>query len=378
MMVISRRELFISSGSVLIGLLAQKILFAQSIAATHSLKVNLIKEFCKKQVLDISPDGLSLCFENWGDAGYPLEVVEIGTGRMVYSATFGTRVRHASFFKDSKSLLVDTPIAIKGKNAHHLTVVELYLGKRYEGLDSASNPYRNDYAEALSDKMLLVTDIDWSSIERSTIALVEFPNYREAKRASFVLKSDKQELSTPGNSRFGLSDDRGIFVYSYGRKLVCRRNNDLEVLWTREPEPMLRAFNIISPNRNYVAVAFADNAFREQQKDSLISIYNGMTGADIARLPICGTDGFALSPDGSLLAAVEVVNYRKKKMYFTNIHIYDVKSGNILASFEHDRIKWQHAGTIKAACLVYFTADGQYLISSGMNTKVWKLGINED
>lgn len=374
---LSRRNLLQFSGSALISLLAGRTLRAQSAAGGIPVKMSLMHEFFKKQTLDISPDGSKLCLENWGDARYPLEVVEIGTGKMIFKEVFQTRVGQASFFANSKSLLANTLIKLNNKIAHHLTVVDLLTGERTESQHFAGNTNGNDPSIALSDGIILVKDIDWKSIEKSSLILAEFPTYREVAKIPLVAKSDEPEKSAIDNYRSGVSNDRSIFFYSYGRTLVCRRTRDLEVLWLREIEPPSTAKLFASPNANYVAVAIADTAFRDLQKESYIVICNGKTGADVKRLQICGTEGLALSPDGNLLAVVEIINSRENKTYFAKVHVYDVKSGEILASFEHDRIKWQRGGTIKAACLVYFTADGQYLISSGMNTKVWKLIRNQ-
>lgn len=371
MSIFSRRKIIHLSGTTLIYMIVKKTLGAKSTAPANPLNVRLMQEFVKKQVLDISPDGMKLCLEDWNNVDYPLQVVEIGSGNRIYSGVFETRVRPASFFANSRALLAVTLIRLNSKTARHLTVVDLQSAMRKEGLDFADNRYKNSHVEALGENILLITDIDWSSIEKCSIVLAEFPNYREVAKAPFVIKPNGPEHADPADSKYALSNDRSIFIYSYGRTLACRQTKDLAALWTRKIEPSLMVRQIASPNTNYVAAAIADTGFRDMQKESYIAVYNGITGVDINRLPICGTEGLALSADGSLLAVVERVNNRNKKMYFLYVRIYDVKSGKILALLEHDRIKWELRNT---SCRIYFTADGQYVISSGMNTKVWKIG----
>jgi hypothetical protein len=376
---LSRRKLLQSSGWALAYLLAGTTLTARSPGTTKSLSMRLIQEFSKRSILDISPDGSKLCFDNWSNAKYPLEAVEMGTWKIIFSGSFQTRVWFAWFFSNNSTLLAETRITLGNRrNVPHLTSIELKTGNRTEGRHFADNVYEDDPAIALSDGVLLIKHINWKSIEKCSIALVEFPSYREISRVPFVVKPDESEFASLANYRANISGDRRVFLYYYGRTLVCRRTENLEVLWMREIGPLLKVIDIASPNQNYVAVAVADSAFRDQQKESYISIYNGKTGTDVARMNICGTDGLAISPDGSLLAVVEIVNSRENKTYYAKVHVYDVKSGEILASFEHDQIKWQRGGTIKAACRVYFTADGQHLISSGMNTKVWRFGRNAE
>jgi hypothetical protein len=68
-----------------------------------------------------------------------------------------------------------------------------------------------------------------------------------------------------------------------------------------------------------------------------VAVYDGKNGDEVAKLPISGTEGIALSPDGKLIAAVERV-YSKGKALPT-IHIHDVSTGEKLASLTHDVIK---------------------------------------
>jgi hypothetical protein len=376
MNLLSRRELLRVSGSALVCLIAQRNTGAKTGAPRPILKVSLAREFPKRQVLDISPDGLKLCFDYWGDAKYPMEVAEIGTGKIIFSGSFATRVWAASFFSDSEALIARTRITLGNRKAvPHLTLVDLQTGERIEGRHFAGNPYENDYAEALSEKTLLVTDIDWKSIEKSSLVLVEFPAYREIAKAPFVIELGEPEQSSLGDVR--LSGDRSIFVYSYGQTLVCRRTKDLKALLTRKIEPPVTAKIIVtSSDGGYVAVAIADTAFQDKQTEYYISIFNGKTGADVARLALSGTEGLALSPDGSLLAVVDNVSNKTRKEWVPTVHIHDVSSGKRLASVIHDRYESKKVRRVYAGCTVCFTSDGKYLITSGINTKVWKLNAS--
>ncbi len=200
---------------------------------------------------------------------------------------------------------------------------------------------------------------------------------REIAKVPFLVTPADPQRSNPGDIRYVLSDDRSIYVYCYEPNLVCRQTKDLKVLWTREIEPPNVVFKIASPNKSCVAVAVADNPHTDMQKEHYVLVYSGKTGAKIARLPICGTDGLALSSDGNFLAVVESKPDENKEEYLLTVKIYEVRSGRILGSVEHDRIKSQRHMATKTVCRVHFTPDGQYLISSGMNTKIWKLTNQE-
>jgi len=142
MTLFSRRELIRSSGLAMICLLAPRIPQLQPTAATRALKVSLTKEFPKRRIIDISPDGVRLCLENWSDAKYPLEVAETGTWEIIFDETFQTRVRYAGFFSDSRTLIAETRIALSDRKiVPHLTLVDLQTGERTEGQYIAGNPY---------------------------------------------------------------------------------------------------------------------------------------------------------------------------------------------------------------------------------------------
>jgi hypothetical protein len=219
------------------------------------LKVNLEQEFSKRKIKDISPDGTLLCFENWVAAKYPLEVVEIGTWKMIFSGSFQTRVWFADFFSDSKSLIAETLTDFDNRtNVPHFTLVDLQTGTRTEVDHLSGNPYEDDPVRALGKEVLLVKDIDWKSIENCYLVLVDFPTYREIIKVPFIIKSDEPELSSPADLINALSKDKSIFVYCYGRTLVCRRTKDFRILWTRKIEPPIGAKMIMSPNENYYGV----------------------------------------------------------------------------------------------------------------------------
>jgi hypothetical protein len=370
---LSRRELLQSSGSALFCVLGRRILGATPPVLMNSLTINLVQTFPRKQILDVSPNGKNLCFDYWGNQTYPVEVIETSTWKTIFTRIFQTRAWSASFFADSKALLIESRINIGSKKSiPHLTRVDLKTGQSTE-IHHSNSPYENGRAMALVEGIMLVEDIDWHSIDKCSLVLAEFPTYREITKVPFLVAPVDSQRSAPGDIRNVLSNDRSIYVYCYGSNLICRRTKDLMVLWTREIKLPNEVFMIQSPNASYVAIAVADSGFRDRQKEYRTLVYNGKTGAETAEFPICSIDGFALSPDGNLLAAVESKPDEKKQEYFLNVKLYDVRSGKILASVEHDRIKLQPHIATKAVCRLYFTSDGQYLISSGMNTKTWNI-----
>ena len=165
---------------------------------------------------------------------------------------------------------------------------------------------------------------------------------------------------------FGVSDDRKFLAYSFDHTLLCRRMSDLQIIWTRQ----LKLFApkvVVSASGSHVAAAFTD--FKNEYN---LAVYDGNTGKELTRLPVKGTDGIALSPDGKLVAVVER-SIGKDHVAIPKINIYEVASGQQLASVTHDQISSGRRQFLESGCTVSFTSDGKYLITSGMLTKVWSL-----
>jgi DNA-binding beta-propeller fold protein YncE len=101
-------------------------------------------------------------------------------------------------------------------------------------------------------------------------------------------------------------------------------------------------------------------------------ILDGRTGAEVARLPVYGKYGIAISPDGGFVAVVTDEPGDKGSVLPT-VHIHDSVSGARLASVVHDRIPKGRRQVLLSGCAVAFTSDGKYLVTTGMVTKVWSL-----
>jgi hypothetical protein len=173
------------------------------------------------------------------------------------------------------------------------------------------------------------------------------------------------------------SDDRNVTVYFFNNALTCRRTVDLETLWTQPIEAGLRAFPLgISARGDYVAASIARGgpAGEFERYDPLyVAVYEGKAGAEVARLDVNGGEGIALSQDGKLIAVVTRERGKDGEVLPT-VHLREVSSGRELASVVHDRIKSSRRQFLEAGCTVAFTSDGRYMVTSGMLTKVWRLG----
>ena len=351
------------------------------------LKMSLAQEFARSSVKAISPDGKKLCVEDWSEHGYPLRVLEIGSWRSIYNGHFQSRTLSVGFFGDSRALLVQALGSIgkeacgvgKGNCAQLETVIELRGGEHTERM-LPINVNQGETYWPLGAGVVLDAHREGNHYRTETLALVEFPALREILKVQYAPKPRepkrrKGNFELSNDFGLGVSDNRGVVAYSFDHTLLCRRTEDLGVLWTRQIEPRLNAYKVVvSARGSHVAAAISDGGFTPfEQRVSYIAVYSGETGRDVARLPQSGTEGIALSPDGDLIAVVAREPGKKGEVVPT-VHIYETLSGRELASIAHDRVQSVRRQFLESGCTVAFTSDGQHLVTSGLATKVWRMG----
>ena len=387
-MIVTRRDLARLSAPLLARLAPLSLQNAVAQPSNSAkLKMTLAQELAQSSVRAISPDGKKLCVEDWSEQGYPLRVLEIGSWRSIYSGHFPSRALSVGFFGDSQSLLVQALGSLgkgacgvgKGNCAQLETVIDLRSGERTERMLPLDVNQGETYWP-LGAGVVLDAHREGNHYRTETLALIEFPGLREILKVRYATKPReprrrKGNFELSNDFSLGVSDNRGVVVYSFDHTLLCRRTEDLGVLWTRQIEPGLNAYKVaVSARGSHVAAAISDGGFTPfEQRVSYIAVYSGETGRDVARLPRSGTDGIALSPDGDLTAVVARETGLKGEVAPT-VHIHETLSGREIASVVDDRVQSVRREFLEAARMVAFTADGQHLIISNMTTKVWRIG----
>jgi hypothetical protein len=354
-------------------------------APEADLKLDLAKTFEKSTVRAVSADGTKLCMERWAERGYPLDVLDVGDWNLIYKGRFQSRPFSASFFGDSKALFVralaSTPGAVCGSGKGHCAdqnvVIDLGTGGRTERITPIPDPYSGTNAYALRERTILLSHYQGQpAYETVNLTLVEFPEYKELTRVPYATEKRQARRVVSGimlSKEYGfmVSDDRRALVYAFDDLLLCRRTDDLRVLWTRRNEPPLQLRHLaVSATGNYVAASFTDNSSPHSPQATYV--YDGRDGSEVARLPQSGTGEIALSPDGRLLAGINYVPAGGGDLIST-VSVYHVPSGRSLASIAHDRTRKGRRQFLEAGCSVAFTPDGKYLVTSGVFTKIWRL-----
>jgi hypothetical protein len=343
--------------------------FAEEDIAPVGLEVSLVQTFDESELIVISPDGLKMLIEDWGEKGWPLRLIEIGTWKTLNNYNLKDRIISADFFSDSQNLFI----------YENNSLFNLQTGEQIKLKVDFRGSYLNG-VYPVNDHILLIRQFNEFRITKDLV-LIELPTYREIKTTPYATQQ-REAPPAPSEIRqrksqefgFGISNNREILAYSFDHVLVCRRTRDLEVLWTRRIKPPLRAYSIsLSPNGKYLAAILADTVYEPMRKEYLIAVYDGKTGSEIARLPLSNTTGYAVSPDGRLLALSERELDKDKDEWVVTMHIHELPSCKKLVSIQHDRIKNSSLSSLESELGLSFTRDGRYIIASGMKMKIWEL-----
>jgi len=133
----------------------------------------------------------------------------------------------------------------------------------------------------------------------------------------------------------------------------------------------------VSHDGTRVAIAFGENTLVSQIRIYYIEIYDLMDGNLLARLPVNGIEGIAVSPDGQFIAVGqrEVLDSATDNIQPT-VHVFEIATGRKLATMIHDNLRLGRGEYSYAAFGpdgIRFTADGRYLLTSTIHTKIWSL-----
>jgi len=379
--MITRRALIQSFSAAALGSKCARIAAGQP-SAPAGLSVSLAHDLPRTYLKAVSPDGTKLCLRDWSKPyetftrpAWPwrskhsaskheqLRVVEVGTAKTTYAGRFLSPVSEASFFADSDALFLQT----SSYPTRQLGVVDLRDGSCAERTDSVS-ARRLHLMYATTGRTLLMADYNGTSNRTEALVQLELPDYHERSRTAYATEP---RLERSWERDLFFSADRKTVAYTFDDVIVCRRADDLGILWTRRISPPLQGVHALAITADGLTVAAAVSEHAHPYRLFYTAVYDGRNGVELYRRPICGSYGMAISPDGKLLAVGEV------RGATLALHIYGLPDGSLLASMIHGEAPKGRRQFLYSAFVIQgiqFTSDGRFLISSGgTGTKVWRL-----
>ena len=384
--LLSRREFAACSSLIMIRCAAAAS--GQTADPANGLRVRMVKQFKNGHLLDTSPDGSKICLFfgravesfSWRgawkrdgvDAGKTsLVVIEVGTWRAICSVALRERPIAASFFPDGEVVYAETMAFRTAARYVRQQLLIAVQDCRVEENLRAEKPEEMStyYSQALADRTLLGTQL--KRRERFyALVRARVPTYDELQQEDI---SPRETFGTP--TTVMTSSDRKILAYAVDHSVVCRRSDNLKIVWQRLVDLRLEVSQLaISSDGSRVAISAVNTRFVEQQREYYVAVLNGRDGSLISKVPVNGDVGIDISPDGNFLSVSQRKADARPQRIRPSVQIYEVDSHQLVATVSHDEVSTRD-GYIGGLLQSRFTSDGKYLITFGDDdTRVWELG----
>jgi hypothetical protein len=224
---------------------------------------------------------------------------------------------------------------------------------------------------ALDDQLMLGAGRNSNGSE--ALVRATLPSYDIVQRVPFINNANPHFSSR--ETPITVSGDRRTFAYGVDNQLIVRRCDNLEIIYKQEldlsSEMRLRRVALAADGAR-VAVSVANNL--GTQDASYIYIYDCSDGKQIIRLNVCSMEGLAISPDLKFLAAGQRVAVRDKLSGTQpTVFLFEIASGKNVATLIHDQFYAGGKEFLYSGVSVLFTPDGKYLVTSGLNTRIWRI-----
>jgi hypothetical protein len=368
-------------------------------SAEGDISVRLVREIKYAQVLDLSPDGAELCLyysrnptrsfrssgEAWRENKNPipknadaLRVINSSSWVQNYATKLPALPFYGSFFADGSAIYVGVPgVTESGQSGSADLIVDVKAGQISEHFDLYRPDATSFFYWATTDKTLLGLGYDPELRRTDVVVLAEAPSFKEIRRAPFA---ENRPAGSKGETRIATSLDRRTFAYGVDDRVIYRNTSDLSVIWNQPMVPSLKMWHAtISPRGGLVAASsndgYLDGPQMRRVQEGYVGVFDASTGRAITRIYADATEGIAISPDEKLLAIGQRV-FMPGKTSGTQptVLLFDIASGKRVATMVHDQFREGGGEFLRAGVSVRFTPDGKYLISSGLNTKIWEIG----
>jgi hypothetical protein len=170
---------------------------------------------------------------------------------------------------------------------------------------------------------------------------------------------------------------REKFVHVFNNLIVCRRSSDFRVEWSAQPgaDHEARSLAISAKGDVVVGGMYETGKISGRQRRNFLAILDGSTGVTVSRIPTEATAALAVSDDGKLVAAGSTIDDQPVKgMIEARVRLYSLLSGKHIGYCLHAVTPVERrlaAGFDPQG--IHFTPDGKYLITGGLDTRVWGL-----
>lgn len=390
------RRRFLARVTAAIAQASGQALLASQVTAPSPGPYRLEREFKATQAKAISPDGGLLCL-NRGTAirrykanfgGYfkrqatparTLVLVEMGSWQEKLVRPLPESPWKASFQAGASRLLIERYIP---------QTQRLLLSPLTYEIEELNAPVVNEYfvSSMLCDSdRLLEHEKSSASLKHprheETLRLLEIGPNRATREIGVLPKGC---LNFWGGAKVAISLDRFTLVHQQeDNRIVRRSTRNFEEIWAF---PVAKDFEVaglgISPNGEFVvcnldgkeSLSYEELSWRRQS----ILVLDGATGRlrhqiDRKREDYGSNHTIAITNDGSLIAieSGSDMRWNGKRADETLIQVIEAKTGRVLQTLlqcltrDDDRLA-------SGISYLQFTPDGQYLVSSGESTRIWK------
>lgn len=348
-------------------------------AKPFGLGLRLVREFKNAQLLDVSADGARICLLDLKAGGYTVKILETDVWRTSFRERLGGAFA-VYFLPDGHHLLVDS--AFLRPHTHRLIVIDTKTGKRAISTFDHDPLQVGVVTRPLDDGILLMQReaMKPNPHQLESLSRVEFPGYRELASAEEPLL----QKNSPFVPDVALAGSR---VCVAGDCLTCLRALDLKAVWSHRIAGGIRASPLaLSSRGGYLAALMNSTAFTEgweYDTPLYVAVYDSTTGVELGRIPSEANPNdptthqrwIAVSNNGAFVVIAQNVPIGDQGDLAVTAQLYNVLSGEMLASVVHDRIPKGHRQFLLAGCTVRFTPDDKYLVTSSRHTKLWSVDL---
>lgn len=362
-------------------------------AAGESGDFKLVHQLSGAVLLDIAPNSSELC-AYFGKLGRQFAVSPDGRSKELSNKRSENRVaivgtedwrisqeiplpataHSGSFFSDSKAVYIEVPGVGQGGRAR--TLIDLDTRTHRTVLDSYCTQCLSYSYSAANDRDLIGAGRRVPGGQMEVLVRVVAGTLQEVRRTAYGdNRAPVVRLVLP----FVISKDRKRVLCFDGNSVLCRDADSLALLWKTEVSPRLVVMSAaVSFDGSYVAIAASNNVDRQlPSRQSQVTFLAGEDGSVMREIPIDGTEGLAVSRDGKLLAAGHRIHLPGRPSGTqATVAVVDPTSGKHQGMIIQEQLRGNGKEFLDAGFAangIQFTPDGKYLVTSGINTKVWQI-----